>query len=144
MAPGAGRPGWAGLTPKLLSYMVAPEDVEICKRGDGSEWLLGRGPSDAVYKGLRGGVQDIAIKQVGPAVFRRMQAVNFCPFSGISVCPSSFRAALLQVLQVEEERCRNLNTCKLLLTGCNCMPPTHLSCHAMARLVTSRTLLFRI
>lgn len=36
----------------------------LTARRDGSDWLLGAGAFGRVYKGLRGGVQDIAIKQV--------------------------------------------------------------------------------
>jgi len=56
--------GWGGLDAQLLSYLVAPEDIEICKQQDGTDWLLGAGAFGRVYKGLRGGVQDIAIKQL--------------------------------------------------------------------------------
>lgn len=38
-------------------WEIEPKDIEICKRADGSEWLLGEGPRGKVYKALKGGVQ---------------------------------------------------------------------------------------
>lgn len=41
-----------------------PNDIEICKRADGSEWLLGSGSFAKVYKGLRSKVQEVAVKKL--------------------------------------------------------------------------------
>ncbi|GAB4822994.1 hypothetical protein N2152v2_010040 [Parachlorella kessleri] len=40
------------------------EDIEILKRPDGSEWLLGEGRYGRVYKALKGGVQAVAVKRL--------------------------------------------------------------------------------
>eukprot|EP00891_Asterochloris_glomerata_P007932 jgi/Astpho2/7932/Aster-06406 len=40
-------------------------DVEICLKPDGSDWLLGIGASSRVYRGLKNGVQDVAVKVLG-------------------------------------------------------------------------------
>ena len=41
-----------------------PAEIEICKRPDGTEWLLGSGSFSRVYKGLRRGVQEVAVKKL--------------------------------------------------------------------------------
>ena len=38
--------------------------AQICQRKDGTDHLLGEGAYGRVYKGVRGDVQDVAIKQV--------------------------------------------------------------------------------
>ncbi|KAK9804823.1 hypothetical protein WJX72_007321 [[Myrmecia] bisecta] len=39
-------------------------DIEICQRPDGSLWVLGEGNFGKVFRGLRGGMQDVAIKML--------------------------------------------------------------------------------
>ncbi|KAL3136950.1 hypothetical protein ABBQ32_006555 [Trebouxia sp. C0010 RCD-2024] len=41
-----------------------PAEITICKRSDGSDWVLGVGSFGQVVKGLRGGVQDVALKML--------------------------------------------------------------------------------
>ncbi|DBA72728.1 TPA: hypothetical protein ACH3X2_010124 [Trebouxia sp. C0005] len=41
-----------------------PAEITICKRPDGSDWVLGIGSFGQVVKGLRGGVQDVALKML--------------------------------------------------------------------------------
>lgn len=38
-------------------WEVGSEEIEVCKRPDGTEWLLGEGRYGKVYKALKGGVQ---------------------------------------------------------------------------------------
>ncbi len=38
-------------------WEVSAEDIEICQRPDGSDWLLGEGRYGQVFKALKGGVQ---------------------------------------------------------------------------------------
>lgn len=40
-------------------WEISPEDIEICRHPDGSEWLLGQGRFGQVCKALKGGVQVI-------------------------------------------------------------------------------------
>ncbi|GAB4814549.1 hypothetical protein N2152v2_001595 [Parachlorella kessleri] len=41
---------------------INPDDIQICKRPDGTDWQLGAGAFGKVYKALRGGVSDVAVK----------------------------------------------------------------------------------
>lgn len=41
-----------------------PSDIEILRRPDGSEWVLGEGRLGKVYKALKGGVQVVAVKKL--------------------------------------------------------------------------------
>lgn len=41
-----------------------PAEITVCKRPDGSDWVLGVGSFGQVVKGLRGGVQDVALKML--------------------------------------------------------------------------------
>ncbi|KAK9811452.1 hypothetical protein WJX72_004105 [[Myrmecia] bisecta] len=43
---------------------IDSSDIQICKRPDGSDWVLGKGSFGMVFRGLRGGVQDVAVKML--------------------------------------------------------------------------------
>jgi hypothetical protein len=47
--------------PRVLR-LLQPEEVEICKRPDGSYWQLGTGAFGTCYKGLYHGRQLVAVK----------------------------------------------------------------------------------
>jgi serine/threonine protein kinase len=46
----------------LQGWDIDAQNVEICRDAKGEPWLLGEGSYGKVYRGLRGGVQDIAVK----------------------------------------------------------------------------------
>lgn len=46
----------------LKGWEIPKSAISICKREDGSDWLLGHGGFGEVYKGLRSSVQDVAVK----------------------------------------------------------------------------------
>ena len=43
---------------------IHASEIEICKREDGSDWVLGSGSFGKVYKGLRRGIQEVAVKKL--------------------------------------------------------------------------------
>ena len=43
---------------------IDPHEIQICKTADGSDWLLGAGSFGNVYKGLRHGVHEVAVKKL--------------------------------------------------------------------------------
>ncbi|GAB4820305.1 hypothetical protein N2152v2_007351 [Parachlorella kessleri] len=43
-------------------WVIQPEEVEVCRRADGSWWQLGSGACGTVYKGLHHGMQPVAVK----------------------------------------------------------------------------------
>ena len=45
-------------------WELQPGDVRICQRSDGSNWYLGRGGFGEVFKGIKDGVDEIAIKVI--------------------------------------------------------------------------------
>eukprot|EP00208_Stichococcus_sp_RCC1054_P006737 CAMPEP_0206141092 /NCGR_PEP_ID=MMETSP1473-20131121/11769_1 /ASSEMBLY_ACC=CAM_ASM_001109 /TAXON_ID=1461547 /ORGANISM="Stichococcus sp, Strain RCC1054" /LENGTH=771 /DNA_ID=CAMNT_0053535505 /DNA_START=465 /DNA_END=2780 /DNA_ORIENTATION=- len=47
---------------------ILPSEIVICKRDDGSDYLLGKGSFGHVFRGLRRGVQDVAVKKLRPSV----------------------------------------------------------------------------
>ena len=51
-------------TPPTYSWELQPEDVQICQRPDGSKWYLGRGGFGEVLKGLKDGVDEVAVKLI--------------------------------------------------------------------------------
>ena len=52
------------LTAPTYSWELQPEDVQICQRPDGSKWFLGRGGFGEVLKGLKDGVDEVAVKLI--------------------------------------------------------------------------------
>ncbi|KAI3430778.1 hypothetical protein D9Q98_009190 [Chlorella vulgaris] len=55
-----GPPG--SLLPPVTEWALQPEEIEICKRPDGSFWQLGTGAFGTCYKGLYHGRQLVAVK----------------------------------------------------------------------------------
>lgn len=47
-----------------LHDLLQPEEIQILKRPDGTPWKLGSGSFGAVFRGLRDGVQPVAVKVV--------------------------------------------------------------------------------
>ena len=45
-------------------WELQPEDVQICLRPDGTKWCLGRGGFGEVLKGLKDGVDEVAVKLI--------------------------------------------------------------------------------
>eukprot|EP00884_Botryococcus_braunii_P012256 jgi/Botrbrau1/21030/Bobra.0144s0042.1 len=55
-------------------WELDPNDITICTHDDGKDWLLGKGGGGMVFKGLRCGVQDVAVKimvKISPADLRQ-------------------------------------------------------------------------
>lgn len=61
-----GSDKWRVLLVELNSATerIDPSEIEICKATDGSDLLLGTGSFGNVYKGLRGGFQEVAVKKL--------------------------------------------------------------------------------
>ena len=45
-------------------WELLPSDVQICLRPNGSKWLLGKGGFGEVFKGLKDGVDEVAVKVI--------------------------------------------------------------------------------
>ena len=45
-------------------WELLPTDVLICKKSDGSAWRLGKGGFGEVFKGLKDGVDEVAVKRI--------------------------------------------------------------------------------
>ena len=45
-------------------WELLPRDVEICKKSNGTLWILGKGGFGEVFKGLKDGVDEVAIKVI--------------------------------------------------------------------------------
>ncbi|KAL3143559.1 hypothetical protein ABBQ38_002357 [Trebouxia sp. C0009 RCD-2024] len=53
----------AKAVPLIMGDSVEKADIEICKHPSGKgDWLLGTGASGKVFKGIKNGVQDVAVK----------------------------------------------------------------------------------
>lgn len=50
------------LAEKRTSWAINPEEIEIAKRPDGTDWILGQGGFGKVYKAMRDGVHPVAVK----------------------------------------------------------------------------------
>ncbi len=68
-------------------WELDPSDITICTLPDGSDWLLGKGGGGAVFRGLRCGVQDVAVK-----IMYQVSAADLKQFN--KVRPSSFLRGL--------------------------------------------------
>lgn len=56
----------SGQLPRVVgtdTWAIAPEEITICRKPDGSEWLLGTGAYGRVYKGIWC-MQAVAVKEV--------------------------------------------------------------------------------
>ena len=49
------KPPAAGSPDPSIGWEINPKDLEICKRPDGSDWLLGEGAHGSVFKALKVG-----------------------------------------------------------------------------------------
>ena len=85
-------------------WELEPSDVSLCKRPDGSLWRLGKGGFGEVFKGLRDGIDEVAIKIIrlhscSPSTILQFKAEidlisklrhrNIVQFYGACVCPQS-------------------------------------------------------
>ncbi|KAL4437815.1 hypothetical protein ABPG77_005727 [Micractinium sp. CCAP 211/92] len=50
---------------QLSDWEIRPEEIQILKRPDGSDWQLGSGGFGTVFKAMRNGVQPVAVKVLG-------------------------------------------------------------------------------
>ncbi|KAI3425130.1 hypothetical protein D9Q98_008902 [Chlorella vulgaris] len=50
---------------QLSDWEILPDEIEILKRADGTDWQLGAGGFGTVYKAMRNGVQPVAVKVLG-------------------------------------------------------------------------------
>ena len=48
----------------VYDWELLPSDVQICLRPDGSKWYLGKGGFGEVFKGLKDGVDEVAVKVI--------------------------------------------------------------------------------
>ena len=48
----------------LYDWELLPTDVRICQRPDGSQWKLGKGGFGEVFKGLKDGIDEVAVKVI--------------------------------------------------------------------------------
>jgi hypothetical protein len=61
-------------------WEVDPNELEIMKRPDGSDWLLGRGAYGTVYKALRNRVQPVAVKELHTGASGGLQKMSVDAF----------------------------------------------------------------
>ena len=50
--------------PLVYDWELQPTEVALCRKGDGSPWSLGSGGFGEVFKGLRDGVDEVAVKRM--------------------------------------------------------------------------------
>lgn len=55
---------------KPSDWEILPRQIAISKLGDGSDWELGRGSYGRVYRGVKDGVQVVAVKTIADAARR--------------------------------------------------------------------------
>ncbi len=58
-------------TPSSYDWELLPSDVEICLKADGTYWKLGKGGFGEVFKGIKDGIDEVAVKVI------RLQASSF-------------------------------------------------------------------
>eukprot|EP00887_Chlorella_sp_A99_P005875 scaffold1.g5875.t1 len=91
---GGGAGAWEAMLPS--DWEIKPNEIEILRRPDGTNWLVGAGAFGKVYKALRNGVQVVAVKLLAPheelggaaeAEFQREIAVlRACRDPNVGVC----------------------------------------------------------
>eukprot|EP00891_Asterochloris_glomerata_P007989 jgi/Astpho2/7989/Aster-x1474 len=59
---------------KVDGSRLEANDLEICRRPDGSRWLLGTGGFGQVFKALKGGVSEVAVKEMSCIDVSQMHA----------------------------------------------------------------------
>ena len=60
----------------IHGWEIDPGDIQICKTDDGKDHLIGTGGFGQVYKGVRSGVQDVAVKMLSYS--NELQLQQFC------------------------------------------------------------------
>ena len=83
------------LDAKLHGWDVNPDDIQICARGDGSEWVLGAGTFGAVRRTPRFASCDArgtrGVGWVGVSAHRTLATRN-CSIVAASVCMQVYKA----------------------------------------------------
>lgn len=51
-------------TPSSYDWELLPSDVEVCLKADGAYWRLGKGGFGEVFKGIKDGLDEVAIKVI--------------------------------------------------------------------------------
>jgi hypothetical protein len=75
----------SGIVRLSISQDVDISELEVCHRDDGAPWVLGRGSFGMVFKPLRRGVQEVAIKKVG----LQLMCCGGCTACEVCICQGS-------------------------------------------------------
>lgn len=62
-------------------------ELEVCRREDGTLWELGRGSFGTVFKALRRGVQEVALKKVDKISALHLQCCQTCSIKAAPTTP---------------------------------------------------------